>query len=205
VTGLVPEAEIALDVLVDDATGDARRRLVSPGVGRFVPAQREGARLAPGEALGALEVLGRPHVLRLPTGAAGHLAGVAAPGAAVAYGDVLGWLETGPVPAPEPVGGTASSISTDRASGLAVAAPSSGRYYRRPSPEKPPFVDVGDVVEAGQPVGLLEVMKTFTRVHYGGPGLPERGRVVELVAQDGQEVAEGEALLIVVAADAEVP
>jgi acetyl-CoA carboxylase biotin carboxyl carrier protein len=39
-----------------------------------------------------------------------------------------------------------------------------GVFYRRPSPEEPPFAAPGEPVTAGQTVGLIEVMKTFNEV-----------------------------------------
>ncbi|RME23553.1 MAG: hypothetical protein D6798_13300, partial [Deltaproteobacteria bacterium] len=43
---------------------------------------------------------------------------------------------------------------------VSVEAPMEGSYYWRPAPDQPPFVTVGDVVEAGGRIGLIEVMKT---------------------------------------------
>lgn len=183
----------------DEAAPDAPRwRLRSPAVGRFVEAPPDGARLRGGDRLGALEVLGRRRPLVLPAaalGAGGRFEGLLVSGSWVAYGDELGRVDAGA--APEPSAGAAGPRASEAADGrgAAVRAPSSGRYYRRPAPEKPPFVEPGDALEAGQTVGLLEVMKTFTRIHYGGPGLPERAVVVELVAEDGAEVDEGAVLL----------
>jgi acetyl-CoA carboxylase biotin carboxyl carrier protein len=79
----------------------------------------------------------------------------------------------------------------------AVYAPTDGVFYRRPSPEARPFVEVGDRVSAGQPVGLVEVMKTFNQIAYGGPGVPEEAEVVEIRCEDGAEVSAGQALVIV--------
>jgi acetyl-CoA carboxylase biotin carboxyl carrier protein len=45
-----------------------------------------------------------------------------------------------------------------------VRSPIPGVFYRRPSPDSPPFVSEGDVVEAGAVVGLVEVMKQFHEV-----------------------------------------
>ena len=39
-----------------------------------------------------------------------------------------------------------------------------GIFYRRPDPDSPPFVEVGDAVEAGSVVGVVEVMKQFHEV-----------------------------------------
>lgn len=45
-----------------------------------------------------------------------------------------------------------------------VIAAIPGIFYRRPAPDKAPFVEVGDAVEAGQTIGLIEIMKQFTEV-----------------------------------------
>jgi acetyl-CoA carboxylase biotin carboxyl carrier protein len=45
-----------------------------------------------------------------------------------------------------------------------IIAPIPGVFYRRPAPDKPPFVAVGDAVEAGQTIGVIEIMKQFTEV-----------------------------------------
>ena len=39
-----------------------------------------------------------------------------------------------------------------------------GTFYTRPSPDKPPFVQQGDMVCEGQTVALIEVMKTFSTI-----------------------------------------
>jgi biotin carboxyl carrier protein len=80
-------------------------------------------------------------------------------------------------------------------SGLAVRAPSSGRYWARPAPDKPPFVSVGDTIIAGQIICLLEVMKTFHRVTYGGPDLPERAVVVAVRPADGDDLTADDVIL----------
>lgn len=45
-----------------------------------------------------------------------------------------------------------------------------GIFYRRPDPESEPFVEVGDTVQAGTVVGLVEVMKQFHEVAAEGAG-----------------------------------
>ena len=48
----------------------------------------------------------------------------------------------------------------------------------------------------GTPIGLVEVMKTFARIPYAAQGgLPERARVVRLIAGDGDEIQRGDPLL----------
>ena len=51
-----------------------------------------------------------------------------------------------------------------------VPAPLPGTFYRRPSPDQPPFKGEGEAVAVGDTVGLIEVMKTFTEVKAEQPG-----------------------------------
>jgi acetyl-CoA carboxylase biotin carboxyl carrier protein len=98
---------------------------------------------------------------------------------------------------------TVAAVNTTRSgsspgeanTGLTFAAPTSGRFYLRPAPGKPAFVSVDDVISAGTTVCLLEVMKTFHRVTYGGDGLPERARVVAVVPVEEADVNAGDVLL----------
>jgi acetyl-CoA carboxylase biotin carboxyl carrier protein len=53
---------------------------------------------------------------------------------------------------------------------------------------------VGDVVTRGQTVALLEVMKTFNRLTYGGDHLPERARVVAVHPRDEDDLDEDDAI-----------
>jgi acetyl-CoA carboxylase biotin carboxyl carrier protein len=51
-----------------------------------------------------------------------------------------------------------------------IDAPIPGTFYRRPSPDQPPFKGEGDAVAVGDTIGLIEVMKTFTPVTAEEPG-----------------------------------
>lgn len=51
-----------------------------------------------------------------------------------------------------------------------VIAPLPGIFYRSPAPGKPPFVEAGDPVEAGQTIGVIEIMKQFTEVRSESAG-----------------------------------
>ncbi|UDL93915.1 biotin carboxyl carrier domain-containing protein [Lichenihabitans sp. PAMC28606] len=45
-----------------------------------------------------------------------------------------------------------------------VPCPLPGTFYRRPSPDQPPFKTEGDTVAVGDTIGLVEVMKSFTTI-----------------------------------------
>lgn len=193
---------IAIALADDEDRGGGRTVLAAPMPGLFRDAPREGALLAAGTTCGELEVLGSRYRLIVPAGAHGVV--VAAPEVVgggrraarrpVAYREALVVLD------PAALGGAASASATRgearAASGaLAFRAPMSGRYYARPSPDAEPLVSLGDVIEAGRTVAILEVMKTFNRVQYGGAGLPERAKVVAIVPKDGDDVNAGDPLL----------
>ena len=73
---------------------------------------------------------------------------------------------------------------------LAIVSPMVGVFYRASSPGAPPLVEVGDRVEVGQPVGIIEAMKVFSEI----PS-EHAGTVVEIVARDGTLVRTGEPLM----------
>ena len=169
-------------------------RLLSPGVGAFTCAVPAGALLGPGQDAGVLIVAGRPKYLRVPAGVAGRVTKerpekVHEP---VGYRTVL--YELAPVSAGSEVGDVAAL--DEETGGMVLKASQTGRFYHRPSPDEPPFVQVGSVVQDGVVVGLVEVMKTFAHVVYRAHGgLPVRGKVVRVLVGDGEEMREGEGLI----------
>jgi acetyl-CoA carboxylase biotin carboxyl carrier protein len=52
-----------------------------------------------------------------------------------------------------------------------VLSPLLGVYYRAPKPGQPPFVEVGQIVEADSIVGIVEVMKLMNTVRAGAGGI----------------------------------
>lgn len=164
--------------------------LLSPRVGLWRGAPRVGHVLAPDQSIGELEVLGRRFRLRVPPQVAGRVVEVADPGVArkaMQWGEVLLVLDPRLHDEALAEGDPASSGARER-SGNWLESPSSGRFYRRASPDQPPFVSVGDTIALGDTFGLLEVMKTFTRLQFQNPNLPARAKVVEIAADDGDEV-----------------
>ena len=47
---------------------------------------------------------------------------------------------------------------------ITVKSPIIGTFYRRPSPDKDPFVNVGDKIDVGSVVGIVEAMKLFNEI-----------------------------------------
>ncbi len=59
-----------------------------------------------------------------------------------------------------------------------------GVFYRRPSPEEPPYVQEGDTIQPGQTIALVEVMKNFNEVQ-----ADQAGTVTRFLVEDGDEVS----------------
>jgi acetyl-CoA carboxylase biotin carboxyl carrier protein len=78
---------------------------------------------------------------------------------------------------------TADVEGSEQAQNNFINAPMPSRFYRAPSPEEPPFVEVGDVVSVGEPVAVLEVMKTYNPVE-----APFSCEILEILAKDGEAV-----------------
>lgn len=73
---------------------------------------------------------------------------------------------------------------------ISIKSPLPGVFYRRPSAGEPPFVTEGDRVEAGDVVGLVEVMKMFNEVRTETGGILERFLVEDEEAVGaGQDIA----------------
>lgn len=95
-----------------------------------------------------------------------------------------------PAAAPAPAKAPASAAA--REAWVAVTAPSVGVFYRRPSPDQAPFVQVGSEVAANDPVCLIEVMKMFT-----GVVAPCKGRIAEILIEDATMVEYGQPLMFI--------
>ncbi|MBX3119458.1 MAG: hypothetical protein KF784_10355 [Fimbriimonadaceae bacterium] len=76
--------------------------------------------------------------------------------------------------------------------GMPINSPMNGIFYAAPSPTAAPFVNEGDVVEAGQVVALIEAMKVFNEIV-----APMAGTVQKIAAKSGDIVNQGDPLLYV--------
>jgi acetyl-CoA carboxylase biotin carboxyl carrier protein len=73
---------------------------------------------------------------------------------------------------------------------IVIPAPMIGTFYRAPKPGEPSFVEIGDVVEVGQTIGIIEAMKIMNEIAAESAGV-----VVEILAGNGQAVEFGQPLL----------
>jgi biotin carboxyl carrier protein len=73
-----------------------------------------------------------------------------------------------------------------------VRAKMSGVFYRRPAPDQPTYIEVGDTVKKKQVLGLLETMKVFQKIKS-----PAAGKVVEIVAENETPLSDDELMFII--------
>ncbi len=178
--------------------------LKAPTVGRYLNAPPVGTFLSPGSPAGSLKVLQRMFTLVVPTDGGGIVKEVLVKGRAVPveYGQPLIALthEAGAIDFGETGrsgAGAADSADEEIPEGMvALRAPTDGIFYRRPSPDEPLYVNEGDTVTRGQVLGLVEVMKCFNQITYGGDGLPETAKVIRIVPEDSGEVKSGKPLFV---------
>jgi acetyl-CoA carboxylase biotin carboxyl carrier protein len=70
-----------------------------------------------------------------------------------------------------------------------VTSPFVGTFYRSPSPEAPPFVEVGSTVRAGQTLCIVEAMKLMNEIE-----ADVSGRIAEILVENGKPVEYGQGL-----------
>jgi acetyl-CoA carboxylase biotin carboxyl carrier protein len=171
--------------------------LVGPSPGLFRIGVRAGDLVQPGGVIGELEVLGQLVAITVPDGVRGAVVSAAGGGGLarppVDFGGVLVTVDPRALADAATAAAAPAEHATtaSAAAGRVFRAPTSGRFYGRPSPDQPPFVVAGDRLEPGATICLLEVMKTFHRVTFAG----EPARVREVLIADGADVSAGDALL----------
>lgn len=74
----------------------------------------------------------------------------------------------------------------------AVISPMVGTAYLGPAPGARPFVEVGGQVKAGEPLLIIEAMKTMNQIP-----APRSGTVIQVLVGDGQPVEYGQPLMII--------
>ena len=81
------------------------------------------------------------------------------------------------------------TINTNRKE---VKSPMVGTFYRAPSPEAPSFVEVGDIIEVGQVVCIVEAMKLMNEIKS-----EIRGKVIDIPVDNAQPVEFSQTLFTV--------
>lgn len=70
-----------------------------------------------------------------------------------------------------------------------IKSPIPGTFYRKPSPDEPPFKNESDGVAKGDVIGLIEVMKSFHQIQANTDGV-----LASFLVEDGEPVMAGQVL-----------
>jgi acetyl-CoA carboxylase biotin carboxyl carrier protein len=102
------------------------------------------------------------------------------------------------------VANTTPILTTSEAAAVAIAAPIAlvdktwvevtspmvGTFYRSPSPDEPPFIEVGDTIRRGQTICIIEAMKLMNELE-----AEVNGEVVEILVENGKPIEFGQPLM----------
>jgi acetyl-CoA carboxylase biotin carboxyl carrier protein len=97
-----------------------------------------------------------------------------------------------PAAAPAPAAVPVPPAAPAEPEGHLVKSPMVGTFYRSASPGGKPFVDVGDVVQAGDPLCIIEAMKLMNEIEADKSGV-----VKQILAENGQPVEFGQPLVVI--------
>ena len=83
-------------------------------------------------------------------------------------------------------------IETSKAEGNVITSPIVGTFYRKPSPDKDPFIRVGDTVEKGDVLCIIEAMKMMNEIKSDFSG-----KIVSINLEDGEPVEFGQSIITI--------
>ena len=95
-------------------------------------------------------------------------------------------------PAPAAPAAPEAAPADDDSKYVSIKSPMIGTFYRKPSPDKPSFVNVGDDVSADTVVCMIEAMKLFNEIE-----AEITGKIVKVLVDDGDPVEYDQPLFLV--------
>jgi len=87
------------------------------------------------------------------------------------------------VPAPQAEVTPAQVAGSEESNYITIKSPMIGTFYRSPSPDKPAFVGVGDVIESGKVICIIEAMKLFNEIE-----AEVSGKIIKFLVDDASPV-----------------
>ncbi len=94
-----------------------------------------------------------------------------------------------------PQNGKAAQAAPAGKGTIEIKAPMVGTFYRAPSPESPAFVEIGQTIEVGQVVCIIEAMKLMNEIK-----AEVKGKIVDILVDNAEPVEFGQALFLIEAA-----
>lgn len=96
------------------------------------------------------------------------------------------------LPQPAAAQSVAAAPAAESANTITIKSPMIGTFYRSSSPDKPPFVNVGDEIKTGQVICIVEAMKLFNEIES-----EVSGRIVKVLIDDASPVEYDQPLFLV--------
>ena len=122
-----------------------------------------------------------PSIINVPAAAPAYGPAPAAPAPAAAAAPAA------PAPAP-----AAAPATDDESRYVEVKSPMIGTFYRSPSPDKGPYVKVGDTIKKGDTVCIVEAMKLFNEIES-----EVSGKIVKMLVEDASPIEYDQPLYLV--------
>jgi len=99
-----------------------------------------------------------------------------------------------PQPAPAPAAPSTPAVSgkSDESKYVTIKSPMIGTFYRSSSPDKPPFVNVGDEIKPGKVICIIEAMKLFNEIES-----EVAGRIVKVLVDNSKPIEYDQPLFLV--------
>ncbi|MCL6274187.1 acetyl-CoA carboxylase biotin carboxyl carrier protein [Muricauda sp. 2012CJ35-5] len=94
--------------------------------------------------------------------------------------------------APAPAASTPEPAADDESKYITIKSPIIGTFYRKPSPDKPPFVEVGASISQGDVLCVIEAMKLFNDIES-----EVSGKIVKVLVEDSSPVEFDQPLFLV--------
>jgi len=106
-------------------------------------------------------------------------------------------IEAAPAPAPvatptTPVEPAPAAVATENDNQITIKSPIIGTFYRKPSPDKPNFAEVGDQISEGQVLCVVEAMKLFNEIES-----EVSGTIVKILVDDSSPVEFDQPLFVI--------
>ena len=101
-------------------------------------------------------------------------------------------IEVAPTPAPVAAPAAPAAVATENDNHITIKSPIIGTFYRKPSPDKPNFAEVGDQVSEGQVLCVVEAMKLFNEIES-----EVSGTIVKILVDDSSPVEFDQPLFVI--------
>ncbi|MFC2118969.1 acetyl-CoA carboxylase biotin carboxyl carrier protein [Bacteroidota bacterium] len=174
-------------------------RILSPAVGTFYPAVENNSFVAANSIIGRLKILNSSFDIVLPGNFSGQIEIINGEDKCffVDYKQDLFLLKPYiNIDSEEIENVKTNELDQEFENGFLVRSFTTGIFYRRSSPDLPPYVEEGQLIEKGKALCLIEVMKTFNKVLFQGTAKSDSGKIKKILVEDCTEVNIGQPLFL---------